>query len=227
MADHYVREMRTVQPHGPYHLVGFCSFGLLIAFEMAQQLRHQGETIALLAGLNSPTPVSDRRRVNQTDKLPQNRVSPPRGESKKPGLMATMCAPLQWAAQRIAWRILTVRKMWQNANWLWYVLLRRAVPDRARTKFFRLMNNRAELRYKIRPYPGQLVILRAQDFYLDDDMGWSAFVHSLVVHDIPGNHRRHRNLMDEPHVQVLAQMMRSHLEKMAVPNAREMEALRP
>lgn len=55
LAARYVAEIRTVQPHGPYHLGGICSGGI-IAFEMARQLRARGEQIALLAMIESPPP---------------------------------------------------------------------------------------------------------------------------------------------------------------------------
>ena len=48
MATAYVREMRRVQPKGPYYLGGYC-LGGTIAYEVAQQLRAQGEEVALLA----------------------------------------------------------------------------------------------------------------------------------------------------------------------------------
>jgi thioesterase domain-containing protein len=48
MATHYIKEMQTVQPQGPY-LLGGHSFGALVAFEMSQQLQKQGHEIALLA----------------------------------------------------------------------------------------------------------------------------------------------------------------------------------
>ena len=47
MASHYIAEMRSVQPHGPYFLGGF-SFGGLVGYEIAQQLRAVGEEVALL-----------------------------------------------------------------------------------------------------------------------------------------------------------------------------------
>ncbi|MFE0137453.1 amino acid adenylation domain-containing protein, partial [Streptomyces sp. NPDC059037] len=52
MAADYVEQIRSVRPHGPYHLVGW-SFGGLVAFEMATQLQEQGEEIALLALLDA------------------------------------------------------------------------------------------------------------------------------------------------------------------------------
>jgi amino acid adenylation domain-containing protein len=47
MAAHYISEMRSVQPHGPYFLGGF-SFGGLVAYEIAQQLHAAGEEVGLL-----------------------------------------------------------------------------------------------------------------------------------------------------------------------------------
>ncbi len=47
MAREYIGHMRRVQATGPYAIGGF-SFGGLIAFEVAQQLRHAGETVDLL-----------------------------------------------------------------------------------------------------------------------------------------------------------------------------------
>jgi thioesterase domain-containing protein/non-ribosomal peptide synthetase component F len=48
MASLYVKEIRRVQPHGPYYLGGYCMGGT-VAYEMAQQLRADGERVALLA----------------------------------------------------------------------------------------------------------------------------------------------------------------------------------
>ena len=47
MARHYIAEIRTVRPHGPYIVLGICTGGL-IAYEMAQQLLEQGETATLV-----------------------------------------------------------------------------------------------------------------------------------------------------------------------------------
>ncbi|QCP50014.1 acetoacetate--CoA ligase [Trinickia violacea] len=52
MALCYVREIRSIQPHGPYTLVGY-SFGGLVAFEMALQLHRDGESIEQLCLLDT------------------------------------------------------------------------------------------------------------------------------------------------------------------------------
>jgi thioesterase domain-containing protein/acyl carrier protein len=48
MASLYVKEIRRVQPHGPYFVGGYCMGGA-IAYEAAQQLQADGEPVALLA----------------------------------------------------------------------------------------------------------------------------------------------------------------------------------
>lgn len=55
LAAHYVAEVRAVQPSGPYFLGG-ASFGGLVAFEMAQQLRAGGQDVAFLALFDTPSP---------------------------------------------------------------------------------------------------------------------------------------------------------------------------
>lgn len=46
MAAHFIAEIRTVQPRGPYLIGGTCTGGLA-AYEIAQQLTAQGETVIL------------------------------------------------------------------------------------------------------------------------------------------------------------------------------------
>ncbi|MDP2384497.1 MAG: amino acid adenylation domain-containing protein [Nitrospirota bacterium] len=47
MACHYIAEIRTCRPQGPYVILGSCTGGL-IAYEMAQQLLAQGESVTLV-----------------------------------------------------------------------------------------------------------------------------------------------------------------------------------
>lgn len=55
MAAHYVGELRSVQPHGPYAIAGYC-FGAIVAVEMAQQLVRAGDRVALIAVVNGASP---------------------------------------------------------------------------------------------------------------------------------------------------------------------------
>jgi pimeloyl-ACP methyl ester carboxylesterase len=47
MAEDYFQAIRSIQPHGPYYLIGYC-LGALVMFELAQQLVREGEKTALV-----------------------------------------------------------------------------------------------------------------------------------------------------------------------------------
>lgn len=54
MADHYLAEIRAIQPEGPYQIVGSC-FGGLIAQEAARKLDEDGQRVDLLVVMDPPT----------------------------------------------------------------------------------------------------------------------------------------------------------------------------
>ncbi|MEM7346155.1 MAG: amino acid adenylation domain-containing protein, partial [Chloroflexota bacterium] len=57
MAAHYRELIQTVQPHGPY-LIGGWSLGGVVAFELAQQLHQQNQTVDLLTLIDTRAPTS-------------------------------------------------------------------------------------------------------------------------------------------------------------------------
>lgn len=70
MAAAYVEEMRALQPHGPYRLLGW-SFGGLVAHAMATILQAAGEQVALLALMDSvpADPQDAQEPVAAADRL--------------------------------------------------------------------------------------------------------------------------------------------------------------
>ncbi|WP_078897574.1 alpha/beta fold hydrolase [Streptomyces rimosus] len=65
MVEDYLGQMRTVQPHGPYHLLGW-SFGAVVAHAIADRLQQQGERTDLLVVVDAvpakPLPEEARSR---------------------------------------------------------------------------------------------------------------------------------------------------------------------
>jgi thioesterase domain-containing protein/acyl carrier protein len=59
MAVDYIQQMRRIQPHGPYYLLGW-SLGGKVVHSMAVQLEQQGETVALLVVLDT-TPADTQQ----------------------------------------------------------------------------------------------------------------------------------------------------------------------
>jgi len=77
MATDYLREVRQVQPHGPYFIAGECVGGIC-AHEMACQLERSGETVALLVLLDTIVPAASRVNEYLTAEA-QKRDAEPRG----------------------------------------------------------------------------------------------------------------------------------------------------
>ena len=61
MADDYLTKIRTIQPAGPYHLLGW-SFGGLVVHAIATLLQAQGERVGLLAILDGYPMVKTARK---------------------------------------------------------------------------------------------------------------------------------------------------------------------
>lgn len=214
MAAHYIREIRTVQPEGPYMLGGF-SFGGVVVFEMAQQLAAQGERVEPLILIDTFCP-------GVWDSYPP----PTRFES--------IVYPLVVRVERqvVAW---TQRGPIGYAK-MWLAYLREGVQRRIARAAKRVSsraslegwdapeslkqviaaNVEADRAYLPQPYPGRIVLFWASGEslgYRDYRMAWSEVAEALEVHVIPGDHN---SLRQEPHVQVLAAKLKRCLEKHAV-----------
>ena len=59
LATEFLADIRRKQPHGPYYLGGF-SAGGIAAYEVAQMLTRQGESVALLALLDAFSPTLEK-----------------------------------------------------------------------------------------------------------------------------------------------------------------------
>ena len=61
-AADYIEAIRTVQPEGPYQLLGMSSGGL-IAYEMARQIKERGGVISFLGLLDTTVPGSENETI--------------------------------------------------------------------------------------------------------------------------------------------------------------------
>jgi thioesterase domain-containing protein len=66
MARAYLEDLRAFQPRGPYYIGGYC-FGGYVAYEMARLLEQAGESVGLLALIDSAAPNSSYERVPWTN----------------------------------------------------------------------------------------------------------------------------------------------------------------
>jgi thioesterase domain-containing protein len=193
MASHYLEEIRGHQPHGPYRLGGYCMGGS-VAFEMARQLVEAGESVSLLAVIDTvmPAPHSFTRRLK-------------RFASKSPREMLAM---LRSRARTLATR----RKQDPTSapdDFLSAYGAPRAFYDTAVKHF------RAQSIFRPRPYKGDMWLFRSEHNAFDQDLGWRPFVQGTIqIRPIPG---RHSEVLKEPNLKETARQLSAVLDAMALP----------
>jgi acyl carrier protein len=134
LAAYFVREMRAVQPRGPYFLGG-SSYGGIVVFEMAQQLVRAGEEVGLLALFDTRAPGYPRLRRNAPARfhlfrrLGNSFPQPP--ERQWPEMRSEILRT--WARRfNIRWRRLAGRPLSQESLYLYFLTVAFAAGRRYR-----------------------------------------------------------------------------------------------
>lgn len=204
IAAHYVKEMRQLQPEGPYYLGGF-SFAGWIAFEMAQQLYAAGEKVGLLVLFDSfgpgyPKFIPMAQRVgchieNLTRLGVKEKLRYVRGSAR------TARAKVESKVREFTYKTY-LRVMDPLPRSLLMV-----VGD---ARVSALMSS-----YVPQIYPGRITLFRAAvqpvGCYYDAESGWGGLAAAGVdVREIPGGHG---TLLQEPHVRGLAEELNPCLQE--------------
>jgi len=184
MGERYVREIRSVQPHGPYHLAGG-SMGGIIAFEMAQQLMAAGETVAMLGLVDTSAEFGIRYRAHAQSGL-SGRVRRLHRRMQGQSLgerIATIGDVLNGRMQASK-----VRKQAQQAR-----DAGEALPHSVRYAELEATHMRAYMNYIVKPYPGGIVLFRADnqppELSAKPMLGWEAMCNAVEIVPVPGDHR--------------------------------------
>lgn len=74
LASFYMSQMKTIQPKGPYTVIGY-SFGATVAFEMGVQFEAIGEKVKLFLIDGSPTYVATHTGKARVQKIRGNTVA--------------------------------------------------------------------------------------------------------------------------------------------------------
>jgi thioesterase domain-containing protein len=195
MATAYLKEVRLLQPSGPYHLSGFCGGGL-VAFEMANQLRALGETVALLVLLGSRRPGSW---------VGGGRIKGWKRGLARRGLRYLFERVTAFASREYAFASARLR------IWLSHAL-RRPVPHEIRNMWLTWAFFRAESRYRPSVYAGRLTLFRPSEDPVSardggPEFGWAGFAtEGLEVEEVPGSHE---TLVKQPNARVVAERLKA------------------
>lgn len=203
MAAEYIRQIRTVQPEGPYHLGGW-SMGGVVAYEMAQQLYAEGQSVASLVMIDSRLP---------------NRGAAPSEISLLATFALDMGLPLP-PQETISDDLIEGSNSEERLAWIVASAKRAAIlpPDISFSQVHRLyeifrQNVLALGQYVPRPYAAPVTLLRAEqslpgDLMQEETGGWETLIpNGLTVQMVPGNHF---TMVRLPHVAALAQWLSTH-----------------
>lgn len=199
IAEYYVREMKRIQPNGPYFLAGY-SFGGLIAFEIAQQLVSAGEQVQFLGLLDSAEYQYLVRVKNGLSRRERLSLYKSRFHSALFGSDRR-----DYLAKRLKARLYALVRRVLDATGLHMLLHWATISD---------INSYAASLYRPRTYPGSVTIFRTSEREIldgnDKFLGWGSLVRGpIAVHDVPGNHF---TMTREPNASVLASQLSQALE---------------
>lgn len=197
LAAEYLHELRKFYPEGPC-LLGGLSFGGLVAFEMAQQLWAKGEKPGAVLLLDTAVPGS------AVHVAVGDQISTFEQRLRREGL--------HYIARKVAfkreyWGRLLSGQMRELAS-SWYLRRGRDIPPGLLYERIARAHDRALSRYELRPYPGRVALLRAQEredilsSRPEETLGWEPLAAGgLQIRDIPADHS---NMLLEPAVRTVA-----------------------
>jgi thioesterase domain-containing protein len=200
----YLKRLREQQPTGPYRICGICG-GAHIAFEMARQLREQGEEVPLLL-LISPRPARSASRWQ-----PRVLFTAIRSDIER----------LRHHFERIKNVPLSEWPYYCRAktNAFFHRLLVRAklTPNPVEVSDFWMARphlKRAILTYEPKEFPGRVTLILPKQkikIHRDMDFGWGRVAGGgLEVRIVPG---QHGSLFKEPAIDFVAHEIRAAFEE--------------
>ena len=201
LAAHYIEEMRSLQPQGPYFLMGL-SIGGMVAYEMAQQLVAQGQEVALIALFDTFL-----KKGSNVKLLPF---------SQRLKLLWNLELSEFWTRVHFKIKIKFNRllsRYFPKTN-ITEQVKSQYLPHTYTDYPIKLLRDA----YTPESYSGTVVLFQAIDspisitYSFDPlEVQWRKLVNGeLVIYNIPGNHT---GILEEPNVQLLAEKLTGCIDK--------------
>ncbi len=205
MATLYNREIRSIQPAGPYLLSGW-SMGGLVAWEMAQQLTKEGETIGLLALIDTTPPsryLEADDQANEMSMLARFALDMSRLVGRDPGPLVEQFSQ---AAAQDQW------EMVQETLTRYGVL----TPKTAHAEMTALLdvftrNFLAIDNYSLRSSKQPIIFFRALETPERLSKGWAAWAGGGIhYHSVPGDHF---TILRRPNVGIISKALQRYISE--------------
>ena len=196
IAADYVRVLRDHQPEGPYRLAGL-SFGGLLAYEMAQQLRQQGEDVQCVMLFDTSCPQGGWALAGRWLRWQWQRLSSQGGS----GLWRSAIRRLGQLRALLSPRLGPMHPLDADAR-----------EDMARLQARDRIYQRARRLYRPRTLSVPVLLVRASETpSADADLGWHHCATTLDLCVVPGDHL---GILQAPGVDRLAAHLRHTLAQL-------------
>ncbi len=216
LAAHYLNDLRTVQPRGPYSIAGW-SFGALVAYEMGVQLQAAGEQAAYIGLIDEVAPLTYHRLPSPVDALAmfRNAVLQMSGRREAPGKQEEQLAifePLRLPLSRRLWQ--RIRRLLGRTEG---ATIQPSPYENLPTSLQRIVGAQTEAgcAYEPRRYRGNVFVYRTRERWAGlrpdkTDRGWGYYVDGdVTVRQTPG---MHMTLLKDPNGAQLAAQITRDLE---------------
>ena len=195
MAAHYIKEIRTIQPEGPYFLGGY-SLGGYVVVEMAQQLNAQNQKVAIMALFDCHGPGWIKTSPFHA-RVSQHLTNLSRLEPKQ---------KLAYVRKKLSQKFYSRLQEYYSA-------------DHSQNQSPLLeAHEQATKDYVYQVYSGRAILFRAveqleiNEFQvIDSQLGWGSLIAGgLEIKHVPGDHY---TMFSVPYVKVLAEKLKACLDQ--------------
>ncbi|NCP87227.1 MAG: hypothetical protein CO094_06410 [Anaerolineae bacterium CG_4_9_14_3_um_filter_57_17] len=203
MAEQYLREVRAVQAHGPYHFCAF-SVGGVVIFEMARLLREAGEPVALVALFDAYPP--DYPRLLLGTSQAQYKLSVHRNTLRLHGFFGQVNYLWRRASKRLG-------KIFSALSSALLKFLHLPLPRLAHYNEIARLVDEAGSAFQPKAYAGEILLFRAsiqpENIVPDETLGWGKHITgALRIVNVEGTHN---SIMKSPHLDGLVARLLAEL----------------
>jgi len=215
----YLDAMRSIQPHGPYYIGGWCAAGPL-AVETARQIIASGEKVGFLVLFDSWRPGYAAELAREQAGSPEMSLSARLNRKfrfhRNQWRKLSTTQRIRYVATAFGNKFASVRNRFYLKNWAiaeWFChKFGLQLPHFMHNVSLTTLNSLKEYR-GVEPYPGSVTLIRAKEApYIPgarEHCGWDAIVKGGVnVLWAPGNHE---SMFLDPHLEKVGELLRTSL----------------
>ena len=234
IAEYYTAKIQSVQPTGPYYLSGLCIGGFL-AFEVARLLVRQGETVAMVALIDTADVKAELtpglvmgNRLGRFSQALEEIKQKPLYQRVLPLMLLVLQKVINVIRYEITSRLEVLRSKSQMRLLRFYLDRKWSLPGFLRNISVRVALKFAEKEYVPEAsYQGDVLLFLATkkssifdgtliddtpytELYSDPLLGWRERADQVLVYPVSGGHS---SMLQEPNVQQLAKLMQTYIDR--------------